>query len=124
MKTEEIQIVDRGRGPQLSTSRITVLDIFYYVYRGYDFEFIHQVMPSLSHDEFAAGAEYMKDHWDQLVKQDSQAEEFIRHGIAEQKAKGLYQEIDESVPVQVRVERLCQKMRSQLAERNGGHDRR
>jgi hypothetical protein len=31
MKTETIQIVERGRGPQLSTSRLTVLDVFYYL---------------------------------------------------------------------------------------------
>lgn len=38
MKTEVIEIVDRGRGPQLSTTRITVLDIFYYLHRGHGFE--------------------------------------------------------------------------------------
>jgi hypothetical protein len=31
MKSETIEIVDRGRGPQLSTSRMTVLDVFYYL---------------------------------------------------------------------------------------------
>jgi hypothetical protein len=29
MKTETIEIVERGRGPQLSTTRITVSDVFY-----------------------------------------------------------------------------------------------
>lgn len=28
MNTETVQIVDGGRGPQLSTSRITALDVF------------------------------------------------------------------------------------------------
>ena len=31
MKTETIEIVDRGRGPQLSTTRITVMDVFYWL---------------------------------------------------------------------------------------------
>lgn len=38
MKTD-IPIADRGRGLQLSTSRITVLDVFYYLHRGYDFDY-------------------------------------------------------------------------------------
>jgi hypothetical protein len=54
MSTETVQIIDRGRGPQLSTSRITVLDVFYYLHRGYDFTFIHRAMPSLSREEFDA----------------------------------------------------------------------
>jgi hypothetical protein len=54
MHTETIEIVDRGRGPQLATSRITVLDVFYYLHRGYDFDFIHTAMPSLTGPEFDA----------------------------------------------------------------------
>jgi hypothetical protein len=34
MKTEKIEIIDRGRGPQLSTSRITVLDLIPYFHDG------------------------------------------------------------------------------------------
>lgn len=49
-----VQIVDRGRGPQLTTSRITVLDVFYYLHRGYDFDFIHRAMPSLTRAQFDA----------------------------------------------------------------------
>ena len=121
MKTETIQIVDHGRGPQLSTTRITVLDIFYYLHRGHDFEFIHRAMPSLSREEFDVVAEYITQHRDELVERDRRAEEFIRRGIAEQKAKGLYREIDESIPLPERVARLKEKMRSQIAEKNGGH---
>src|SRR5437588_3574230 len=103
MKTETVQIVERGRGPQLATSRITVLDIFYYLHRGYDFDFIRQAMPSLSREEFDVVAEYVKEHHDELVEQDRRADEFIQRGIAAQKAKGLYHEIDESVPLEERV---------------------
>src|SRR5438093_2499864 len=53
---EPITIVDRGRGPQLSSSRITVLDVFYYLHRGYDYDFIHRAMPSLSQEDFNAVA--------------------------------------------------------------------
>jgi hypothetical protein len=114
MRTDSIQIVDRGRGPQLSTSRITVLDVFYYLHRGYDFDRMRQAMPSLSREEFDVVAEYVKEHHDELVEKDRRAEEFIQRGLAEQKAKGLYQEIDESVPLEERVARLKAKTRQRL----------
>ena len=121
MKIETIQIVDRGRGPQLSTSRLTVMDVFYYLHRGYDFDFIHQALPSLSREEFDVVVDYVKCHQEEMVERDQRAEEFIRRGIAEQKAKGLYREIDESIPVEERAQRLKQKMRQRFAEKNGGH---
>jgi uncharacterized protein (DUF433 family) len=122
MKTEIIQIVDRGRGPQLSTTRITVLDIFYYLHCGYDFDTIHEMMPTLSREEFDVVVEYVNAHQEELVGKDRRAEEFIQRGIAEQKAKGLCPEIDESVPVEERVARLKRKMRQRLGEKTGeGH---
>lgn len=46
---QEITIVDRGRGPQLSTSRITIQDLFPYFEMGYTPEqIIREAMPSLS----------------------------------------------------------------------------
>ena len=44
MKTETIEIVDRGRGPQLSTTRITVMDVFYWYHRGYSWKEIADIM--------------------------------------------------------------------------------
>lgn len=120
MKTDTIEIVDRGRGAQLSTSRITVLDVFYYLHRGHDFAFIQQVMPSLSREEFAVVAAYVDQHRDELIEQDRRAEEFIQRGIAAQRAKGLYHEIDESIPLEERVARLKAKLRARPEERNGG----
>jgi hypothetical protein len=76
MKTETVSIVDHGRGPQLSTSRITVLDVFYYLHRGYDFEFIHRAMPTLTCAEFDAIVAYVSGHRDELVEKDRRAEEF------------------------------------------------
>src|SRR2546430_877323 len=114
MKTDTVQIIDIGRGPQLSTSRITVLDIFYYLHRGHDFDFIRQAMPKLSRDEFDLVVDYVKEHHQALVEEDRQAEEFIQRGIEEQKAKGLYREIDESFPLKERVARLKKKMHDQI----------
>ena len=44
-----------------------------------------------------------------------------RHGIAAQKAKGLYREIDESIPVEERAQRLKEKIKQRQAEKNGDH---
>lgn len=122
MKTD-IQIVDHGRGPQLSTSRITVMDVFYYLHRGRDWDIIHQAMPSLSREEFDVVLAYINQHRAELIEKDRRVEERIEQGIAEQKAKGLYHEIDESVPVEKRAARLKEKLRQRLkeqAEKNGG----
>lgn len=117
MKTETIQIIDRGRGPQLSTTRITVLDIFYYLHRGYDFAAIQQVMPTLTRGEFVAVEEYVKVHVDELVEADRRAEEFIQQGIAAQKANGLLPAINPGLPREQRLARLKAKLHQRRAEK-------
>lgn len=114
---EPISIVDCGRGPQLSTSRITVLDVFYYMNRGYDADAIRRAMPSLRREELAVIAAYADAHRDELVEADRRAEDFIRRGIDEQKAKGLYPNIDESVPLEKRVGRLRAQLRQRRTEK-------
>jgi mitochondrial fission protein ELM1 len=111
MKTESPQIVDRGRGPQLSTSRITVLDVFYYLHRGYDFDVVHYAMPSLTREEFDLVVLYVKDHHDELADRDRKAEEFIRKGIEAQRARGgIFADSDEDLTTEQRVARLREKM--------------
>jgi uncharacterized protein (DUF433 family) len=127
MGAKTVRIVDIGRGPQIEGSRLTVLDVFYYLHRGHDFDFIHRAMPSLSREQFGAVADYLAEHRDELAEEDRYVEERIRQGIAEQKAKGLYHEIDTSVPVEQRAARLKEKLRRKLAEeaeRNGGQPAR
>ena len=121
MNLQTIEIVDRGRGPQLSTTRLTVLDIFYYLHRGYDFDFIHRALPTLSREEFDVVLDYMNKHREELIEADRRAEEFVQRGIAEQRAKGLYWDIDESIPQEERIAQLKEKWRRKIAERNGGH---
>src|SRR5713226_505201 len=99
--SKEITIVDRGRGLQLSTNRLTVMDVFYYVHRGYDFNFIHEVMPSLTRQEFDVVAAYVQQHYDELVEKDRRIDEYHQRCKDELKAKGLYEEIDESIPIEV-----------------------
>jgi fructose-1,6-bisphosphatase/inositol monophosphatase family enzyme len=120
MKTDTIAIVDRGRGPQLSSTRITVLDVFYYLHRGHDFDVIHKAMPTLSRQEFDVVVEYVKSHHDELVEKDRKAEEFIRNGIAAQRARGgIFAEADEGLTAEQHVARLKELMSKRAAEKNG-----
>jgi hypothetical protein len=113
--TQSITVEDRGRGPQLSTSRITVLDVFYYVHRGHDFDAVHEAMPTLSRAEFDVVMEYVVTHRDELVERDRLAVESIRREIAEQRSKGFYSDIDESIPLDQRIALMKKKLHQQLA---------
>jgi uncharacterized protein (DUF433 family) len=53
MHTETIEIVDRGRGPQLSTSRITVQDLVPYFQEGCSHAEIMRWIPTVSAEEIA-----------------------------------------------------------------------
>ena len=68
MKTETIQIVDIGRGPQLCTSRISVQDLLPYYREGATNEEIRHWMPSLTDDEIGSLKDYIRDHFDEVVQ--------------------------------------------------------
>src|ERR1700676_554702 len=85
---QPITIVDRGRGAQLSTSRITVLDVFYYLHRGYGLDVIHEIMPILTRMEFDLILDYVQAHRDELIEKDRRADEFHQRGMEAHPAKG------------------------------------
>ena len=121
MQTETIQIIDRGRGPQLSTTRITVMDVFYWFHRGYGWDEIRDLMPTLSREELEVVAAYVNEHHDELVEKDRRVEENTQKRIAEQHALG-FGPPDESLTRDQRVARLREKLRKRIAEKNGeGH---
>ena len=120
MNTEPIRLVDRGRGLQLSTSRITVIDVFYYLHRGYDFAVIHDIMPSLTREEFDLIAAYVKDHYAELAEKDRRVEEFHQRGIDAQRARGgIFAGSDGKLTAEERVARLKERLRQVQAEKNG-----
>jgi len=63
---KEITLVDRGRGLQLSTSRITVHDLVPYFQDGCSYDEITRWLPSLSHEEIAIVERYYRQHKDEL----------------------------------------------------------
>ncbi|MBI2807070.1 MAG: DUF433 domain-containing protein [Planctomycetes bacterium] len=68
--SDKIQIVDRGRGPQLSTSRITVQDLVPYFQEGVSGAEIIRWIPTLSAEEIAIVHAYYREHQAELDEQD------------------------------------------------------
>ena len=63
---ETIEIVDRGRGLQLSTSRITVQDLVPYFQQGCSHQDIMRWMPALTPREIAVVERYYREHQAEL----------------------------------------------------------
>lgn len=66
MKAEAIEIIDRGRGPQLSTTRVTVQDLVPFFQEGCSQEEILRWIPTLTPVEIAAAERYYREHQHEL----------------------------------------------------------
>ena len=73
--TEPITIIDRGRGLQLSTSRITVQDLVPYFQDNCSDDEIIRWIPVLTADEIAVVRQYYADHRAELDEQDCRIRE-------------------------------------------------
>ncbi|MGH7140389.1 MAG: DUF433 domain-containing protein [Pirellulales bacterium] len=71
----EITIVDRGHGPQLSTSRITVQDLVPYFQLKYSYDEILKIMPTLSIAEIQAVERYVDEHREEVLEEDRRLRE-------------------------------------------------
>lgn len=119
MNTKKVRIVDLGRGPQIEGHRLTVMDVFYYLHRGYDFDFIHRAMPSLTREQFDAVVAYVHEHRDELREKDRRVDEFHKRGMEAQHVRGgMFAEDDENLTTEERVRRLKEKMKRKAAEKN------
>jgi uncharacterized protein (DUF433 family) len=124
MNSKPIRIVDLGRGPQIEGHRLTLMDVFYYLHRGRDFDYIHRALPSLTRPEFDAVVQYVNEHRQELADKDRLVDERIKERIADQKARGLNHEIDDSISIEQRAARLQEKLRRRLKQRadeDGSH---
>jgi len=70
-----IEIVDRGRGPQLSSCRITVQDIVPYLQQGCSCEEIITIMPVLTKEDIMSVRQYVRDNHDAVMEQDKRIRE-------------------------------------------------
>ena len=122
MNVKAVRIVDLGRGPQIEGHRLTVLDVFYYVHRGYDFDFIHRAMPSLTASNSMPSSNMSTNTAPELVEKDRRVDEFHKRGMEEQHARGgIFAENGENLTTDQRLARLKEKMALRLAEKNGAH---
>src|SRR5438046_9200976 len=63
---KQMPLINRGRGLQLSTSRITVHDLVPYFQAGCSSDEIIRWIPSLTHEEIAVVERYYRQHQDEL----------------------------------------------------------
>jgi hypothetical protein len=68
VKTATIEIVDHGRGPQLSTRRITVQDLLPHFRDGASNEEIRRWIPALGDDEIALLKDFIRDHYEKVLR--------------------------------------------------------
>jgi uncharacterized protein (DUF433 family) len=73
--SNKIEIIDRGRGPQLSTSRITVQDVVPMLQSNYTPEEIMELIPVLKRDEIQVIQQYVRNHFDEVMEQDRRIRE-------------------------------------------------
>ena len=74
MKTD-IQIIDRGRGPQLSTSRITVQDLVPYFQQQCSYEEIMAIMPVLTVEDIRVVERYVQEHYEEVMEEERRIQE-------------------------------------------------
>jgi uncharacterized protein (DUF433 family) len=113
--SEAIEIVNRGRGLQLSTNRITVQDLVPYFQRGDSYEKIIRWIPILTQEEIIVVERYYREHKEELDEQDRRIRERTQERVREQKLRfpdpeGTFEE---------RLARLKQRFEERRQERNG-----
>jgi uncharacterized protein (DUF433 family) len=112
--SQDITLVDRGRGLQLSTTRITVQDLVPYFQQGCSHEEIMRWIPTLTHEEIAVVEQYYQRHKAELDEEDRLIREYTEERIREQRIR--FPEPDETP--EERLARLKELLR-QRQEKNG-----
>jgi len=113
--TKEITIIDRGRGPQLSTCRITVLDLVRYFQKRSAPEEIIRWIPTLSREEIAVAERFYREHQGELDDKDRLARERRNEQIRRQRLK--FPEMDGTR--EERLARLRRLLDERRREKNG-----
>ncbi|MBI2809150.1 MAG: DUF433 domain-containing protein [Planctomycetes bacterium] len=110
----EITLIDKGRGLQLSTSRITVMDLVQYFKHDWSYEEIMQWIPSLTREEIAVVEAYYREHKNELDEEDRKIDEY-----REEQAR--LQALRFPIPDETREEKLARfrKLLKAREEKNG-----
>ena len=113
MKIGTIEIVDHGRGPQLSTSRITVQDLVPYFQEECNREEILRWFPTLTPDELTVVERYYWKHKAELDKEDRRIRGYVDEQVRQQRLR-FPEENGE-----VRLARMKETLERRRMERNG-----
>jgi uncharacterized protein (DUF433 family) len=119
MKTETIQIVDHGRGPQLSSRRITVQDFLPYCRDGASNDEIRRWIPSLTDDEIAILKDYIRDHNEEVLQTEQEIKAYHDRMRAAQPA---WTRANDHLSIEERRTLLREKLAERRAEQNGADD--
>jgi uncharacterized protein (DUF433 family) len=74
-----VAIIDRGRGPEVAGTRITVFDVIPYLRAGHSATYIASVL-GLSTAEVLALLRYLEEHHDEVMAMNQKIEERIARG--------------------------------------------
>jgi uncharacterized protein (DUF433 family) len=114
-----IEIIDRGRGPELAGTRITVFDIIPYLEAGHTPNYIAAVL-NLATDEVLALMRYLEDHKAEVLETNKK--------IVARIAQGNSPEIEtilQASPWHARIQaRLAAVLAKPAGEANGASDPR
>jgi uncharacterized protein (DUF433 family) len=116
MKTATLQIVDHGRGPQLSSSRITVQDILPYYRDGACNEAIRRWIPTLTDDEIAVLRDYIRDHHEEVLQTEKEIKAYHDRMRVAQPA---WTRANDHLSVAERQNLLREKLAQRKAEQKG-----
>jgi len=112
--TRQVTLVDRGRGLQLSTSRITVADLTPYFRHDYTYEEIIRWLPTLATDEIAVVEEYYRAHKKELDAEDDRT-------IAYREEQARLQAIRFPIPDETREQKIA-RFKEIIKKRRGARD--
>jgi hypothetical protein len=116
VKTETLRIVDHGRGPQLSSCRITVQDLLPYYREGASNAEIRRWISSLSDDEIALLRDYIRDHLEEVLEAEKEIKAYHDRMRAQQPA---WTHANEALSLNERHALLQKKLAQRKAGTNG-----
>jgi uncharacterized protein (DUF433 family) len=119
MHAEMLQIVDLGRGPQLSTRRITVQDLLPYYRSGASNEEIRQWIPALTDGEIALLKQYIRDHYEEVLRAEQHIKAYHDRMRAAQPA---WTRTTDALPLDQRKAILRKRLAERRTEKNGADD--
>jgi uncharacterized protein (DUF433 family) len=114
---QQVTIINRGRGPELAGTRITVFDLIPYLEAGRSSDFIATVL-EISKAEVGVLIQYIEEHREEVMAEHAKIEERIQRGNPPEVEAVL-----QASPTHALIQaRLAERLRQPTQERNGASD--